>query len=77
MTSTPQEPSAFQTTSTGTTEEAGQEGDTGGPGSHAAIVARECGIPGVMGTGTATSVLVDGQRVIVDGDLGVVRAAAE
>lgn len=51
--------------------------DTGGPGSHAAIVARECGIPGVMGTGTATSVLVDGQRVIVDGDLGVVRAAAE
>jgi hypothetical protein len=30
-----------------------------------------------MGTGTATSVLVDGRRVIVDGDLGVVRAAAE
>ncbi|QVQ50284.1 phosphoenolpyruvate synthase [Spiractinospora alimapuensis] len=51
--------------------------DTGGPGSHAAIVARECGIPGVMGTGTATNVLVDGQRVTVDGDLGVVRAEPE
>jgi rifampicin phosphotransferase len=46
--------------------------DSGGIGSHAAIVAREYGIPAVMGTGTATTVLTDGQRVIVDGDAGLV-----
>ena len=44
--------------------------DTGGPGSHAAIVAREYGIPAVMGTGTGTSALTDGQVVTVDGDTG-------
>jgi phosphohistidine swiveling domain-containing protein len=46
--------------------------DTGGAGSHAAIVAREYGIPAVMGTGNGTSVLADGQVVTVDGDTGVV-----
>jgi pyruvate,water dikinase len=50
--------------------------DVGGVGSHAAIVAREYGIPAVMGTGTGTAVLVDGQRVTVDGDTGRVVAAA-
>jgi rifampicin phosphotransferase len=49
--------------------------DTGGQGSHAAIVAREYGIPAVMGTGTGTSVLRDGQRVTVDGDRGRVTEA--
>ncbi|HEX2073675.1 MAG TPA: PEP/pyruvate-binding domain-containing protein [Geodermatophilus sp.] len=49
--------------------------DTGGIGSHAAIVAREYGIPAVMGSGTGTSVLLDGQRVTVDGDTGRVLAA--
>lgn len=44
--------------------------DTGGMGSHAAIVAREYGIPAVMGTGNGTSILADGQRVTVDGTLG-------
>jgi rifampicin phosphotransferase len=44
--------------------------DTGGIGSHAAIVAREYGIPAVMGSGTGTSVLTDGQVVTVDGDTG-------
>jgi phosphohistidine swiveling domain-containing protein len=44
--------------------------DTGGMGSHAAIVAREYGIPAVMGTRNGTSVLVDGQRVTVDGTSG-------
>jgi pyruvate,water dikinase len=44
--------------------------DTGGIGSHAAIVAREYGIPAVMGTATGTSVLADGQIVTVDGDTG-------
>jgi rifampicin phosphotransferase len=49
--------------------------DSGGLGSHAAIVAREYGIPAVMATGTGTGMLVDGQRVIVDGDSGRVTAA--
>jgi len=49
--------------------------DAGGVGSHAAIVAREYGIPAVMGTGNGTSVLHDGQLVLVDGNRGDVRAA--
>ena len=49
--------------------------DHGGFASHAAIVARECGIPAVMGCGDATTVLRTGQRVVVDGDRGVVLAA--
>jgi pyruvate,water dikinase len=48
--------------------------DTGGSASHAAIVARECGIPAVMGTGTGTTTLRDGRMVTVDGDRGVVLA---
>jgi pyruvate,water dikinase len=48
--------------------------DTGGVASHAAIVAREYGIPAVMGTGTATTSLADGQVVTVDGDRGRVIA---
>ncbi|MHA7984486.1 PEP/pyruvate-binding domain-containing protein [Rathayibacter sp. CAU 1779] len=46
--------------------------DSGGAASHAAIVAREVGIPAVMGTGNGTHVLTDGQRVIVDADRGLV-----
>jgi phosphohistidine swiveling domain-containing protein len=46
--------------------------DTGGPLSHAAIVAREYGIPAVMGTGNATKILKDGMRVRVDGTRGLV-----
>jgi pyruvate,water dikinase len=46
--------------------------DTGGMASHAAIVAREQGIPAVMGTGNASRVLTDGQRVLVDADRGIV-----
>ncbi|WP_026553049.1 phosphoenolpyruvate synthase [Arthrobacter sp. H20] len=34
--------------------------DHGGPTSHAAIVSRELGVPAVVGTGDATSLLVDG-----------------
>jgi phosphohistidine swiveling domain-containing protein len=48
--------------------------DSGGAGSHAAIVAREYGIPAVMGTGTGTTVLTDGRLVTVDGDAGLVEA---
>ena len=49
--------------------------DSGGPGSHAAIVAREYGIPAVMGTGIGTRTLTDGQFVTVDGSTGRVTAA--
>jgi rifampicin phosphotransferase len=49
--------------------------DSGGIGSHAAIVAREYGIPAVMGTVTGTTVLADGQQITVDGDSGRVTAA--
>ncbi|HEY9293285.1 MAG TPA: PEP/pyruvate-binding domain-containing protein [Microlunatus sp.] len=50
--------------------------DSGGAASHAAIVAREYGIPAVMGTGNATTRLTDGQRVLVDADHGTVTAVA-
>lgn len=46
--------------------------DTGGRLSHAAIVAREYGIPAVLGVGTATTALRDGQQVTVDGSRGLV-----
>lgn len=49
--------------------------DGGGILSHPAIIAREHGIPAVVGTGNATSVLRDGQRVIVDGGAGVIELA--
>jgi pyruvate,water dikinase len=42
--------------------------------SHAAIVARELGIPAVTGTGNATEILKDGLEVTVDGSKGVVYA---
>ncbi len=46
--------------------------DTGGALSHAAIVAREYGIPGVVGTRDATVQIPDGTSVRVDGDAGTV-----
>jgi rifampicin phosphotransferase len=46
--------------------------DSGGLLSHAAIVAREYGIPGVVGTREATGLIPDGTRVRVDGDAGEV-----
>jgi rifampicin phosphotransferase len=46
--------------------------DSGGLLSHSAIVAREYGIPGVVGTREATSRITDGARVRVDGDAGEV-----
>jgi pyruvate,water dikinase len=46
--------------------------DRGGQLSHAAIVAREYGIPGVVGTREATATLPDGARVRVNGDAGTV-----
>lgn len=46
--------------------------DTGGALSHAAIVAREYGIPAVLGTQVATKKLRDGMLVRVDGNQGMV-----
>jgi pyruvate,water dikinase len=46
--------------------------DVGAPLSHAAIVARELGIPAVVGCGDATMRLRTGDRVRVDGGEGVV-----
>lgn len=46
--------------------------DVGGPLSHSSIVAREYGIPAVLGTGAATQRLATGQQVTVDGDAGTV-----
>jgi len=46
--------------------------DVGAPLSHAAIVARELGIPAVVGCGDATMRLKTGDRVRVDGGRGVV-----
>ena len=51
---------------------AGAVSDIGGSMSHAAIVAREFGLPAVVGTGTATSRIRDGQRIRVDGGRGIV-----
>jgi pyruvate,water dikinase len=46
--------------------------DSGGLLSHSAIVAREYGIPGVVGTREATERIADGVRVRVDGNSGEV-----
>ncbi len=46
--------------------------DVGAPLSHAAIVARELGLPAVVGCGDATAVLRTGDRVRVDGAAGTV-----
>jgi pyruvate,water dikinase len=50
--------------------------DSGGLLSHSAIVAREYGIPGVVGTREATERIADGTRVRVDGDAGEVAVLA-
>ncbi len=46
--------------------------DIGGPLSHSSIVAREYGIPAVLGTGVATRRITDGARLLVNGDAGTV-----
>ena len=47
--------------------------DTGGVLSHAAVVAREFGLPAVVGTGDATTRIADGRLVELDGSSGLVR----
>jgi phosphohistidine swiveling domain-containing protein len=46
--------------------------DVGGVMSHAAIVAREYGLPAVVGTGRATAAIRTGQTIRVDGSEGTV-----
>lgn len=46
--------------------------DAGGILSNPAIIARECGVPAVVATRIGTTVLRDGQLVIVDGKSGTV-----
>lgn len=51
---------------------AGVVTDIGGPLSHGSIVAREYGIPAVLGTGVATKRIHSGQTITVDGSTGTV-----
>ncbi|MGC9521236.1 MAG: PEP/pyruvate-binding domain-containing protein [Anaerolineae bacterium] len=51
--------------------------DVGGPLSHGSIVAREYGIPAVLGTGNATRRLKTGDRVRVDGSAGTVEILSD
>ncbi len=51
---------------------AGLVADLGGALSHGSTVAREYGIPAVMGTGDATARIEDGQVITVDGTKGIV-----
>jgi pyruvate,water dikinase len=50
--------------------------DAGGVLSHSAVVAREFGIPAVVGTGVATQKITTGQRIRVNGAAGVVEILA-
>jgi phosphohistidine swiveling domain-containing protein len=51
--------------------------DGGSLAAHASLVAREYGIPAVVGTGDATARLRNGQVVTVDGSAGVVELEGE
>ncbi|HKE74332.1 MAG TPA: PEP-utilizing enzyme, partial [Acidimicrobiales bacterium] len=55
--------------------------DTGGVLCHTAIVAREFGVPAVVGTDTGTTAIQTGQTITVDGTKGLVyldgRSASE
>ena len=46
--------------------------DIGGPLSHGSIVAREYGIPAVLGTGLATKIISSGQMLTIDGSAGTI-----
>jgi pyruvate,water dikinase len=46
--------------------------DTGGTTSHPAVLAREFGIPAVIGTSVATHRIVTGDRLKIDGTTGQV-----
>ena len=54
------------------TKIAGLVTDAGGMTSHPAVLAREFGIPAVVGTSEATRQIKTGDRIRVDGTAGVV-----
>ena len=47
--------------------------NTGGVLAHAAVTAREFGVPAVVGVGKATEIIRDGQTLEIDGAAGIVR----
>lgn len=47
--------------------------EVGGMMTHGSVVARECGIPAVVGVDAATTRLTDGQRVRIDGTSGAIQ----
>ena len=49
--------------------------DVGSAAAHAAVIAREYGIPAIVGCGDATAQLKTGTRVTVDGNTGNVEPA--
>ena len=51
--------------------------EVGGMMTHGSVVAREYGIPAVVGVNQATTRLVTGQRVRVDGSLGRIQVLDE
>jgi pyruvate,water dikinase len=51
--------------------------EIGGQLSHAAIVAREYGLPAVVGVTGATSVIADGQMLVLDGGTGTIALVEE
>ena len=55
---------------------AGLVTDIGSAVSHGAVVAREYGLPAVVNTRIATRVFRTGDRIVLDGESGVVRLAA-
>jgi len=58
------------------TKIAGLVTDAGGTTSHPAVLSREFGIPAVIGTSTATHRISTGDRLRVDGSVGVVTILA-
>jgi pyruvate,water dikinase len=52
---------------------AGLVTDVGGPLSHSSILAREFGVPSVMGVHHATRVIREGQIITLDGGRGTIR----
>jgi pyruvate,water dikinase len=51
--------------------------DMGGSASHGAVVARELGIPYVIGTERGTQLIRDGDRIVVDGQENLVRVLTD
>ena len=47
--------------------------EVGGLMTHGAVIAREYGLPAVVGVGTATKLIKDGQRILVNGTEGYVK----